>query len=190
MILEESFKIHHNICLFIIFVFYKTDAHSISFISWIQAKIAFNFFFIRPLHCGCLSWNTFFSDNGTCTIFWHSPIVRMREWRHWPAFSQLKTVITNEANFATLANLLCITYMSKVCCVLLCRDALNFTENWQKSNGVFLGKSNRFKIMVNSKWYFKIGQKYNFYWLSVLKNDLINNDNKSKGNIIRFLTSP
>ena len=26
------------------FVFYKTDAHSLPFISWIQAKIAFNFF--------------------------------------------------------------------------------------------------------------------------------------------------
>ena len=43
--------------------------------------------------------------------------------------SSVKTVITNEANFATLVNLVCITYMSKVCCVLLCRDALNFTEN-------------------------------------------------------------
>ena len=28
--------------------------------------------------------------------------------------------------------------------MLLCRDALNFTENRQKSNGVFLGKSDGF----------------------------------------------
>ena len=147
-------------------------------------------------------------------LFLTLPNWRMREWRHWPAFSQLKAVITNEANFATLVNLVCITYMSKVFCVLLCRDELNFTENWEKSNGVFLGNSNWFKIKVNSllqqlnclylrhedfstktitnensKLYFKIGKKYNFYWLSVSKNDSINND-KSKGNIIRFLTSP
>ena len=51
-------------------------------------------------------------------------------------------------------SILCVyTYMSTECCVLICRDALNFTENGQKSNGVFLGKSDGFKI----------GLKHNIY---------------------------
>ena len=171
------------------FVFYKTDAHSLSFISWIQAEILYNFFHPTSSHVSSLWAVGVFRETRLLVttgnaLFRHSPIVRMREWRHWPAFSQLKTVITSEANFATLVNLVCFTYMSKVCCALLLRDALNFTENWQKSNGGFLGNSNWFKIMVNSllqqlywlylrhedfstktltnensKWYFKIDQK-------------------------------
>ena len=53
--------------------------------------------------------------------------------------------LMHSSAFAILVNLVSIcTYMSTECCVLLCRDALNFTENRQKSNGVFLGKSDGF----------------------------------------------
>ena len=52
--------------------------------------------------------------------------------------------LMHSSAFAILVNLFVYTYMSTECCVLLCRDALNFTENRQKSNGVFLGKSDGF----------------------------------------------
>ena len=171
------------------FVFYKTDAHSLSFISWIQAKILYNFFHPTSSHVSSLWAVGVFRETRFLVTTGHAVVLTLPNCVHaWvtslTCFSQLKTVITSEANFATLVNLVCFTYMSKVCCVLLCRDALNFTENWQKSNGAFLGNSNWFKIMVNSllqqlywlylrhedfstktitnensKWYFKIGQK-------------------------------